>query len=207
MRFVSLVIVLIAIALSVILYQRLPDPMPSHWNVAGQADGWSSKPAAMILLPLIMAGTLGLFAAVRSEENARAFRIVEWSTLAFLLCVHLMALLMATGTRLNATFTMTALVGALFVVLGIAMPSMRRNFIIGIRTPWTLANEDVWERTHRLGARTFVIAGVLLMLVPFGGVATIAVAFPIIAIVAALIPIVYSYAIYRRLERLVDRTE
>lgn len=207
MRFVSLAILLIAVALSVILYPRLPDPMPSHWNLAGEADGWSSKPTALILLPLIMAGTLGLFAALRSEDNARAYRVVEWSTLAFLLCVHLMAVLMATGTRLNATFTMTALVGALFVPLGISMPGMRRNFIIGIRTPWTLANEDVWERTHRLGGRIFVIAGVLLMIVPFGGLATVAVAFPIIAIAAALIPMVYSYVIYRRLERLVGRTE
>jgi uncharacterized membrane protein len=207
MRFASLAIVLIAIALSVIFYPRLPDPMPSHWNAAGEADGWSSKPAAMIFLPLIMAGTLGLFAALRSEVNARAYRIVEFSTLAFLLCVHVMALLMATGTRLNATFTMTALVGALFVVLGMSMTSMRPNFIIGIRTPWTLASEDVWDRTHRLGATTFAIAGVLLMIVPFGGLATVVVAFPIIAIVATVIPIVYSYVIYRRLERLVDRTE
>jgi uncharacterized membrane protein len=191
MRFVSLAIVLIAVALSVVLYSRLSDP----------------KPAELILLPLIMAGTAGLFAALPHEDNSRAYRVVALSTLAFLLCVHIMLLLMAMGTRLNATFIMTALVGALFIVLGISMTDMRRNFVIGIRTPWTLANDDVWDRTHRLGGRIFVIAGALLMIAPFGGLKAVAIAFPLIAIGAALIPVVYSYVIYRRLERLVDRTE
>jgi uncharacterized membrane protein len=190
MRFVSLAIVLIAVALSVILYPRLPDPMP-----------------VALLLPLIMAGTAGLFAALPAEDNPRAYHVIALSTLAFLLCVHIMLLLMAMGIRLNATFIMTALVGALFIVLGASMTSMRRNFVIGIRTPWTLANDDVWSRTHRLGGRIFAIAGVLLMLAPFGGLKTVAIAFPLIAIGAALIPTVYSYVIYRRLERLVDRTE
>jgi uncharacterized membrane protein len=181
MRFAPLAIVLIAVALSIVLYPRLPDPMP-----------------VALLLPLIMAGTAGLFAALPHEGNASAFRVVTLSTLAFLLGDHIMMLLMARGTRLNAIFIMTALVGALFLVLGTSMSGMRRNFIIGIRTPWTLASDDVWDRTHRLGGRIFMIAGALLMIAPFGGLKAVAIAFPTIAIGAALIPSVYSYVISRR---------
>jgi uncharacterized membrane protein len=209
MRFASLAIVLIAVVLSVVLYPQLPDPMPSHFNLAGEIDGWAPKPVGLFLLPLIMLGMVGLFAALPRisprgyavEENSRAYRAVELSTLAFMLCIHVMVLLMAMGTHLDVILIMTMLVGLLFVILGNYMSKMRRNFFIGIRTPWTLASEDVWFRTHRLGGRTFVIGGIALMVVPFAGLKAVAVAFPAIAIGAALVPVVYSYLIYRRLEQ------
>jgi uncharacterized membrane protein len=115
-----------------------------------------------------------------------------------MLCVHVVVLLASTGRRIDMAIIVPMLIGALFVVLGNYMSKMRRNFFIGIRTPWTLADEDVWYRTHRLGGRVFVAAGVAMMIVPFAG-ATQHAAFTAIVIAAAFIPIVYSYMIYRRL--------
>src|SRR5690349_3793052 len=182
--------------------------MPSHFDWSGEVDGWSPKPVGVFFMPLIMAGLIGLFAALPSISpsdfsvagTARAYHAIELSTIAFVLCIHIAVLLMAVGLRLNVSFILTILVGALFIVLGNSMSKIQRNFFIGIRTPWALASEDVWLRTHRLAARVFVIAGLAMMIVPFAGLKATAVAFPAIAIGAALVPAVYSYVIYRRLE-------
>ncbi|MFL6247608.1 MAG: SdpI family protein [Thermoanaerobaculia bacterium] len=206
MRFVSLAMLLIALTLSLVFYRTLPDPMPTHWNISGEVNGWSPKPFGAFLMPLIMAGMVALFAALPRisprgypvDEQSRAYRAIELSIVAFLLGVHVVMLLASTGTRIDMTVIVPMLVGALFVVLGNYMTKMRRNFFIGIRTPWTLADEDVWYRTHRLGGRVFVAAGIALMLVPFAGEAQHA-ALTAIVIAAAFIPIVYSYVIYRRM--------
>lgn len=206
MRFVSLAMVLIAVTLSLVFYPTLPDPMPTHWNLSGEIDGWAPKPVGTFLMPLVMAGTAALFAAVPHispqgfpvDEASRGFRAIGVATVAFVLCMHVVILLIATGTRINMTIIIPMLIGALFVVLGNYMTKMPRNFFVGIRTPWTLADEDVWYRTHRLGARVFVAAGLALMIVPFAGEAQ-PTAFTVIAIAAAFIPIVYSYVIYRRM--------
>ncbi|HEU4887869.1 MAG TPA: SdpI family protein [Thermoanaerobaculia bacterium] len=206
MRFVSLAMVLIAVTLSLVFYPTLPDPMPTHWNFSGEVDGWSSKMLGAFLMPLLMVGMVALFAVLPRisprgypvDAQSRGYRAIELATVAFLLGIHLVILLSATGTAINMTVIVPMLVGALFVVLGNYMSKMRRNFFIGIRTPWTLADEDVWYRTHRLGGRVFVAAGLALMIVPFAGEAQHA-AFTTIAIAAAFIPIVYSYVIYRRL--------
>lgn len=208
MRFVSLAMLLVAVTLSIVFYPTLPDPMPSHWNLTGEVDGWSPKFMGAFLMPFVMAAMVALFAVLPRisprgypvEERSRAYRAIELAIVAFSLCVHVVVLLTATGTRVNVSIILPMSIGALFVVLGNYMAKVRRNFFIGIRTPWTLADEDVWFRTHRLGGRVFVAAGLALMLVPFAGRAQ-AVVFPAIAITAALVPMVYSYVIYRRLDK------
>ncbi len=208
MKFISLAMLLIAVTLSLIFYPALPDPMPTHWNASGEVDGWSPKLLGAFLMPMIMAGIAGLFLALPRisprgypvDEASRGYRAIELSMVAFMLCVHVVVLLMSTGTRIDISIIMPMLVGALFVVLGNYMTKMRRNFFIGIRTPWTLADEDVWYRTHRLGGRVFVAAGIALMMVPFAGAAQHA-TFIGIALTAAAIPTVYSYVIYRRMYR------
>jgi uncharacterized membrane protein len=206
MRLVSPAMLLIAVALSLVCYPTLSDPMPTHWNVAGEVDGWSSKAFGAFLMPLVMAFVVAVFAALPRisprgfpvDSGSRAYRAMELATVAFLFCVHGVVLLSSTGTRVDVSILMPMLVGALFVILGNFMTKMRRNFFIGIRTPWTLADEDVWFRTHRLGGKVFVIAGIALMIVPFAGEAQYA-AVTTIVIATAFIPIVYSYVIYRRM--------
>lgn len=206
MRFVSLAMLLIAVTLSLVCYPALPDPMPTHWNLAGEVDGWSSKAYGAFLMPLVMVFVVALFAALPRisprgfslDPQSRAYRTIELATVAFLFCIHGVVLLSATGTRIDVRILIPMLLGALFVILGNSMAKMRRNFFIGIRTPWTLADEDVWFRTHRLGGKVFVLSGIALMIVPFAGEAQYA-AVTTILIATAFIPIVYSYVIYRRM--------
>jgi uncharacterized membrane protein len=215
MKFVSLALLLIAFALALTLYPRLPDPMPSHWNMAGELDGWSPKVVGVFLLPMVMLMTVVLFRALPAmspvgypvDETSRAYRAIEAATVAFSFCIYVALLLTGLGVQVEIGTLMSVLAGALFIVLGNYMTKMRRNFFIGIRTPWTLANEDVWFRTHRLGGKTFVIGGIALLLVPFAGLPATAVAFPVIGLSAALVPAVYSYVIYRRMQPGLEKGE
>jgi uncharacterized membrane protein len=120
--------------------------------------------------------------------------------MAFLMVVNALALLAAAGAGVSIARVVPIATGALFMVMGNVLGKFRKNFLVGIRTPWTLASDEVWLRTHRLGGRLFVIAGALLVIAgTIGGPATIA-AIPALALLAAVPPVIYSFVIYRRLE-------
>jgi uncharacterized membrane protein len=124
--------------------------------------------------------------------------VLKVTVLALMLFIGVLVLRAAkTGGELSPS-ALFAGMGVLFVVMGNLLGKVTRNFFVGIRTPWTLANEEVWNRTHRLGGKLFVVAGLVVVAAAFTGVSM----WPVfIAIgLAGLIPIVYSYVLYRRLE-------
>jgi uncharacterized membrane protein len=191
-------------------YGRLPRNVPVHWNGRGVADGFMAKPWGAFLLPLTMAAIWLLFWALpkisphgyRLDRGRRAFAIVQVSVLAFLLAVATLALLAGTGAPIPIARAVPMFVGALLMVIGNFMPKFSRNFFVGIRTPWTLSSDEVWLRTHRLGGALFVLAGLALIVSGAldGGLAGML--GPVL--VAALAPMIYSYVIYRRIERPTD---
>jgi uncharacterized membrane protein/pimeloyl-ACP methyl ester carboxylesterase len=198
---------LLSLAAGIAFYDKLPDPVPTHFDVAGNPNGYTSKPIGAFILPLILAG-LGLVLSVlpkisprgyAMESFRRVFEIISISILGIVFIIGVAALLQALGWRPPIDRIVLPAIGALFIILGNFMGKLRRNFFVGIRTPWTLASEEVWLRTHRLGGPLFVAAGVILMFGAFlgGGPALIV---PVV-VIAAIIPVVYSYVIYRRLDR------
>jgi uncharacterized membrane protein len=202
----SLGLVVASFAAAVALYDRLPDLVPTHWNAAGQADGFTPKPWGPFVLPLVMAGAWLLFTVLprisprgyRLEKFQRPFEIVQVTLLAFLLGVTLIALIAGIGVPVPMEKAIGVGTGLLFIVLGNFMGKFTKNFFIGIRTPWTLASDEVWLRTHRLAGKLFVLAGVILIvsgLMGGGELATL-----LVVPLAAGIPILYSYVLYRRLE-------
>jgi uncharacterized membrane protein len=188
-------------------YGRLPRAVPVHWNARGVADGFMAKPWGVFILPLTMAAVwlvLWLVPRIsphgyRLDRSRRAIAIVQVSVMAFLLAVTALALLAGTGAPVAMARAVPVFVGALFMVIGNFMPKFGRNFFVGIRTPWTLASDEVWLRTHRFGGPLFVLAGLALVVsgVLDGGLAGMLVP----AGAAALVPIVYSYLLYRRIEK------
>lgn len=203
---VSAAFVLIAMGVAIWLYPRLPAHVPSHWDLAGNVNGYMSRfwaAAFPALSVLALAGLTWLLPVIspqrfRIEPFANVFvglmLVVQASVLVIGLCI----LLGGAGFALPTEKVAMLATGALLMVLGNYMGKLRRNFFIGIRTPWTIASEATWERTHRFGGRLFMLAGVLV-LVPAALDAPFWV--PIACIfAAALIPVGYSYVIYRRLE-------
>jgi len=203
----SLALVAGAFAAAALLYRRLPDPVPVHWDAHGHVNGYMPKPWGALVMPLVTLG-VSLLLLVLPRLSPRGFRVdrfqatfdlIQTSIVGFLFFATLLVLLAGAGFGVSVARAVPLGVGVLLVVLGNVLGKVTKNFFVGIRTPWTLASDEVWLRTHRLGGRVFVVAGLVLAiagLLGSGGAA------PIVAVslAAPLIPIVYSYVIYRRLQ-------
>jgi uncharacterized membrane protein len=205
-QWLSLTLVVAAFAVAAALYPWLPPSVPTHWNWRGEPDGFMPKSIGAFLMPLTMAGVWGLFAALpwlsprgyRIDRFRGAFDVMQAATLAFLLFVHVLALCAALGRGVAMNRALALGLGLLLMVVGNFLGKVTRNFFVGIRTPWTLASDEVWLRTHRFGGRLFVGAGLLAVAAAAldWGLA------PALAAVlaAALGPAVYSFLLYRRIE-------
>lgn len=201
----ALVVVATLIA-TLVVYPDLPSRVPMHWNFRGEVDRYGAKPE-IFLMPLFMAGIVLFFAAL-PWLSPRRFEVDTFRStylyimillLVFLAYLHALHLWTAFSRPLNMN---RALMGAGFIIialLGNVLGRVRRNFFIGVRTPWTLASEKVWDATHRFAARVFVLAGLLGLLSlavtasPLAGL--------VILVAAALASALYSLAHYKRLQR------
>ncbi|MFI4958541.1 MAG: SdpI family protein [Lysobacterales bacterium] len=205
--FVSTVFFLIAVIAAVCLYSQMPALVPLQWDRLSHVSRtvprfWgASSPALMILVLGVLTHLLPLILP-RSFQTvlcAHVYGIVMLVGQGVTLAAGLAVLLVDAGYPLPAqTITMLA-VGVLLMVLGNYMGKLRKSFFVGIRIPWTLASDVVWERTHRLGGWLFMLAGLVMVIGALIGAPTWLVPAAIVA--AALIPCVYSFWIYRRLGR------
>lgn len=145
--------------------------VPIHWNAAGEIDGYASKTVGLLLVPLLTLFLGGLFAVIpridpRGDNILRsweAYRIIWIGMLVLMLGIQAITVLAAFGREINAGFLIPAGVGVLFVFLGNAMGKIRPNFMFGVRTPWTLASELSWNKTHRLAGWLFVALGLFMI--------------------------------------------
>jgi len=178
-----------------------------RWNLRGDVDGYTAKPWGVILGPLVMTFVLGAFVVLprispkgyRIESFERPFFLMGFATMLFLAVATSFPVMHSLGWNVRVDQVMIGGLGALLMLIGNMLGKTTRNFFVGIRTPWTLASEEVWLRTHRLGGKTFFAGGVLLLIGAVTGLG-FSVAIPAI-VIAALIPVVYSYVIYRKLQR------
>ena len=205
-QWLSLALVLAAFALTAILYPHLPQRVPVHWNLSGQANRYAAKPWGPFEIPLAMAAIYVLLLLVpaisprgyRIDQFRRTFDVIRTAMMIFVFVVVAVADLAAIDRSLQTGRIIFAALGVFLAILGNYMGKITKNFFVGIRTPWTLANDEVWMRTHRLGGKLFMIAGLALVvcaLAGFGGPALIG-----LVILASAIPVIYSYLLYRRIE-------
>jgi uncharacterized membrane protein len=204
----ALLIVIVALA-GVILWNRLPEQMASHWNEQDQVDGYMSKFWGVFMVPLLMTGLSLLFLAIPHidplKKNIAAFRgvfnifIVLFNV--FMAFIHALTLawnLGHTGFRMGVV--LLPAMGLLFIFIGFLIRKAKRNFFIGIRTPWTLSSDKVWDETHRLGSKLFIAAGVITFVgILFPDQAFILLMVSVIA--ASLISVIYSYLVFRQEEK------
>jgi len=197
----------VAVVTSAWAYPTLPATVPTHWNLAGQVNGYSSRFFAVAFAPAI-AALMWLLMLVLPKISPRGFRLAEsadafyaamLAVIAVIVVIHLMLVRAAvTGAQPSVT-VLFLLLGALFVVIGAVMGRLKRNFWIGVRTPWTLANDEVWQRTNHLAGRLLVAGGLFIALSSFFPRIAIAVIL-IVLFVIAFTSLAYSYVLYRRIE-------
>jgi uncharacterized membrane protein len=183
----------------------LPERVASHWNAQGQADGTSSALAGILMLPAVMAGTALLMMGIPYidplKENIEAFRTdyngIVVAMAGFLLYLHVLTLLWNLGVEFQMNSLLAPGFGGLFFLMGEMIGKARRNFFIGIRTPWTLSSDRVWQRTHERGATGFKLAGALTLLsIPFPQWAFLFMIGPVL--VVSVYTLVYSYVEFQR---------
>jgi uncharacterized membrane protein len=201
-------LVLISFGSSFYLDARLPGLMVSHWNAQGLADGYSNKTTALFLIPGMMVGMIILLSLVPLidplKENIQKFRSTYGLFLlgftAFMTYLHILTLVWNLGVKMNMTTWMMPGMALLFYASGELIGHARQNYFIGIRTPWTLANPQVWDDTHRIGGIAFkILAGITLLATILGKYAMFVMLVAILAISLSLIG--YSYFRFVELSR------
>lgn len=204
---VVLIMLVAATLAGLLLWNRLPDQMASHWNVHDQVDGYMPRFSGVFMLPLITLGMLLLFLVIPSIDPLKAniaqfrgaFNLFIVLIVAFMIYIYGLSLAWNLGyTGFKMSGAMLPAVGLLFVFIGFMMRQAKRNFFIGIRTPWTLSSDTVWNETHRIGAVLFMISGALAFIGGFLG-GTTAFWFMFAPIIGSTIfLLVYSYVLYQR---------
>jgi len=188
------------------LWNQLPEQMASHWDINDEVNGFIPKFWGVFLMPLITLAMLGLFLVLPGidplKENVAQFResfnffIALIS--AFMLYIHGLTLAWSLGYQnFKMSAAMLPFLGSLFIAIGLMLRKSKRNFFIGIRTPWTLSSDSVWDKTHQLGSVLFMASGALAIIGGFfgGTIAFLMMFVPLIG--SSLLLVIYSYVLYR----------
>jgi uncharacterized membrane protein len=201
------IVLLMALA-AALVYPRLPERMAIHFSAAGQPDGYLARPLAVALLPGVAATVLVLFKIVPAidplggniERFQRYYDFFVVFAVGILAYVHGLVLAYNVGYRFDMTTVVVPLLAVTFVVAGYVIENARQNWFVGIRTPWTLSDEEVWDRTHQRAGVLFKLAGLVsLLALAFPEYFEVIVVAPVVA--ATLFATVYSFVLYRRKQR------
>jgi uncharacterized membrane protein len=209
MILVSALVIGVMLVASVWAYASLPADaqVPIHWGPDGQADGYAGKAVGLFLLPAIAVLAAAMFwilpriepRRANLERSGKAYAAIWIGVMLLLGGLHLLAVSVAMGAEFDLTRIVLIGTGVLFVVIGNYLPKVRSNFLVGIRTPWTLTSDRSWTKTHRLGGRLFVLEGLILVvagLLGIGGAVQVGVIIAGVAIIVG-VAFVYSYVVWR----------
>ncbi len=201
----SWIIILIQFLVGIYYYPQIPERMAIHWNIFGVVDGYSSKVFGLFLLPFVSIGLLLLFLVIPRIDplkNIEKFGKYYWGLVVSLLVffLYLDSLVISWNLGLFNFSMVQALApafGILFYYLGVVIENAKRNWFVGIRTPWTLSDENVWDKTHKLGGKLFKICGLIALFgIVFEWFALLLILVPILFVVAYLTA--YSYFEYQK---------
>ncbi|MEO0282217.1 MAG: SdpI family protein [candidate division WOR-3 bacterium] len=194
-----------AFLMSLYFYNSLPDVMETHWDYLGNPDGYMRKLPALFFIPSIMILLNLLFFAIPKidplKENIKKFRkyyyifILVFSI--FMVVLHSHLILWNIGIKIHTNSIMSVSFALLFFYIGVLLENTKRNWFIGIRTPWTLSSDEVWEKTHRIGSKMFKISSLFCIIGFF--IKDYAVLFILLPVIfSAAYCVVYSYVIYKK---------
>ena len=200
-----LIAVIFSFIIGIYLYPNMPEQMASHWNAQGKVDDYMPRFWGVFLMPFMFVGLALLFIAIPRidplKKNIEKFRkhydgfIIIFFI--FMLLVYVQTILWNLGIEISPNHAFPILMGLLFFYIGILLENTKRNWFIGIKTPWTLSSEKVWNKTHKLGSKMFKIIGIIVLVgFLFQKYVTYFILVPILFV--ALYLVVYSYVEYQK---------
>lgn len=200
------IIMLLPMVIGLIIWNKLPEQVPMHWNAAGEVDGWGSKSMLVFILPLFMVVLQwGCVLATSLDKKSKGIRgkleqLVLWICPFISLLVHTLIYTKILGYDLAVEIIMPLVLGLMFMVIGNLLPKCKQNYTIGIKVPWALQDEENWNKTHRLAGKLWVIGGAVMVATAVFGNFII---FFGITLVMCIVPTIYSYLYYRENQKTV----
>ena len=205
-KWIPAILILAAVIATIAVYPRLPEQMPTHWSISGEVNGWSSRLFGAWMMPLIMA-VVWLFMRAIPHIDPRKANYEKFSgmydalvilILTFMLLMHVVILLSATGTVIRMNRVVMPAVGIFIAIMGVLLPRAHPNWFVGFRTPWTLTSDLSWERTHKVGGALFIALGLLIVASTFiaPGRAIWVLVVAALGVVAFLF--IYSYQVWKQ---------
>jgi uncharacterized membrane protein len=201
----QLLIVAAMFALAAWSWQRLPEQIPTHWNLQGQVDGHGNKFVGLLLLPLIAAAVYFMLLLLPLADPGRAnyqnfaaaYKLIRVFILAFMAALYAATVAAALGHHVDITQISFLGIAVLFMVIGNLMGKIRPNWFVGVRTPWTLSSKKSWNKTHRLAGWLFMLMGALFAVVAFVHTTWTFLAVLVVDATCIISLVVYSYLVYR----------
>ena len=195
---ITSIITILPMLIGIIYWNRLPDVMATHFGINNEANGFSSKVLAVFGIPVFLLALLWVGAFVTAHDPKRQnispkmFSLMLWIAPVVSFVVAAAIYPINLGYELDITFLSELFLGLLFIIIGNYLPKARQNHTIGIRIPWTLANEENWNRTHRLGGYLWMICGILMVIICVTRFVPYKWLF-VILLAAVFVPCIYSF--------------
>lgn len=206
-------IILLPIAAGLVLWDKLPGTFAIHWNMEGEADGISAKLFAVLGIPLILLAFHWICVLITAADpknkgqNKKMFGIVLWIIPTLSVAVSAVMYSIALGIEFDMEKITLIMIGLMFVVLGNYLPKCKQNNTIGIKLPWTLNDEENWNKTHRFASKFWVVGGIVLLISAFFPNAWIPFIILPVLILLAVIPTAYSYVLYKKSGKAVTKSK
>ena len=168
---ITSIVTVLPILIGVVFWNRLPGVMATHFGADNVANGYSSKIFAVFGIPLFCLAMLWLAAFVTSHDprkqniSPKVFTMLLWIVPICSLIAAAVTYPYNLGYKVDITFFMELLMGVLFIVIGNYLPKSRQNYTVGIKIPWTLANEENWNRTHRFAGYLWIVGGIIMIII------------------------------------------
>lgn len=203
---ITSIICVMPIILSVVIYQDLPDQIAVHWNNAGTADGYLPRSIAAIGLPILFLAVnlyskIRLFGDPKRAAHSEALKLISiWLIPLLALVIVPVTLFISMGLNIPIALISLVTAGGLMIICGNYIPKCRRNYTMGLKLPWTLHSDDNWNKTHRLAGILWILGGIIIIIsafllannLIFGVPVTIAV-----ILILAVAPVLYSFFLYK----------
>ncbi|MDD2487631.1 MAG: SdpI family protein [Candidatus Gracilibacteria bacterium] len=204
--YIKLIIIALMVLVGLYFYGKLPDIIPHHWNYKGVADAFGPKIYTMVMMPSLGILLLALFHFIpkidpnkyKYDQFRDAWEKMQITILAYFAYIYFVIIYVILNPGSSINFFMFLGIGTFFMILGNYMGKVRKNYFVGVRTPWTLANEEVWNRTQRFTGKMFFLSGLLLFLDAFLNVFVVGI-FIFMIVTCIFGPFIYSYIEFKRI--------
>lgn len=198
---ITSIMILIPVVMGIVLWDKLPNEIATHFGADNQANGWSSKPMTVFGMPLLMLTLQWFGFLVTSNDpkkrniNKKLFAFILWLIPLISLVTMMSTYAIALGYSVDVGMVTNFLIGILFIIIGNYMHKIKQNYTVGIKIPWTLSSEANWNKTHRLASWLIIIVGILFCMNGFFKMTVVL--FVVIALIV-VIPVAYSFVLYKK---------